>query len=240
MYTADDITKATKIFCYLLQRGQLTLENERELYKVYSENEEIMNLVKLQGKECGCSIQKYSGVVYLIPDEDNDFLGYSKAELKKELCRSSSTDKDYYLSQFIILTLLFEVYGSQGKTSKSRSFIKFGEFMNIITERLNSAASNENVEDIEKRSGIAFNNIFEKWEALRSSEKNSISRTTKEGFINTILGFLENQGLINYIREDDMIIPTPKLDNFMDWNILNKNNYERIQSAFEEVANEQD
>ena len=35
-----------------------------------------------------------------------------------------------------------------------------------------------------------------------------------------------------------MIIPTPKLDNFMDWNILNKNNYERIQEAFWEIENE--
>ena len=63
-------------------------------------------------------------------------------------------------------------------------------------------------------------------------------KTFKEGFVIAILNFLENQKLINFIKEDDMIIPTPKLDNFMDWNILNKNNYERIQEAFWEIENE--
>lgn len=240
MYTSEQITQATNIFYYLMQHGELTEDKEREMYRTYSESEEIMNIVKLLGQQCQCSIQKYSGVIYLIPNEDNDFLGYSKGELKKELCKSNSNDKDHYLSQFVILTLLSEIYGSSGKSSKSRSFIKYGELLNIITKRLEGAAECENVEEIEKRSGIAYTNILEKWEALKSSEKASTAKTTKEGFINTILGFLENQRLINFVKEDDMIIPTPRLDNFMDWNILNKNNYERVQSAFEEVAYEQD
>lgn len=239
MYTAEQISKASKIFYYLMQHGELTGDRERELYKTYSENEEIMNLVKLQGEECGCTIQKYSGVIYLIPDEENGFLGYSKADLKRELCRSNANDKDYYLSQFVILILLSEIYVSSGKSSKSRTFIKYGEVLNIVTDRLNRAAKNENIEEVEKRSGIAFTNIYERWEALKSSDKTTTSRTTKEGFVVTILNFLESQGLINFIKDDDMIIPTPKLDNFMDWNILNKNNYERILDAFEEVTNEQ-
>lgn len=240
MYTAEQISKASKIFYYLMQHGELAGDKERELYKTYSENEEIMNLVKLQGIECGCTIQKYSGVIYLIPNEENDFLGYSKADLKRELCRSNANDKDYYLSQFVILTLLAEIYGSSGKSSKSRTFIKFGEVLNIVTDRLLKAAKNENIDEVEKRSGIAFTNIYERWEALKSSDKASTSKTTKEGFVIAILNFLESQGLINFIKEDDMIIPTPKLDNFMDWNILNKNNYERILEAFQEVINEQD
>lgn len=240
MYTSEQITTASKILYYLMQHGELSADKERELYKTYSEDEEIMNLVKLQGAECGCTIQKYSGIVYIIPDEDNDFLGYSKADLKKELCRSNANDKDYYLSQFVILTMLSEIYGSSGKSSKSRTFIKYGEILNIVTEKLNRAVQNENIEDIEKRYGIAYTNIAERWEALKSSDKVSASRTTKEGFVISILNFLENQGLINFIKDDDMIIPTSKLDNFMDWNILNRNNYERVLQAFSEVSNEQD
>jgi len=240
MYTAEQISKASKIFYYLMQHGELTGDKERELYKTYSEDEMIMNLVKLQGEECGSTIQKYSGVIYLIPNEDNDFLGYSKANLKKELCRSNPNDKDYYLSQFVILTLLSEIYGSSGKSSKSRTFIKFGEVLNIVTDRLSRAAQNENIDEVEKKSGIAFTNISERWDALKSADKTSTSKTTKEGFVIAIMNFLENQGLINFIKDDDMIIPTRKLDNFMDWNILNKNNYERILGAFTEVLNEQD
>ena len=46
---------------------------------------------------------RYGDVVYLIPREDNTFLGFSKAQLKQLLCKSGGTDKDYYLSQFVIL-----------------------------------------------------------------------------------------------------------------------------------------
>ena len=37
-----------------------------------------------------------------------------------------------------------------------------------------------------------------------------------------------------------MIKPTKKLDSFMDWNILNKNNYNRVLKALGEESNEQD
>lgn len=55
-----------------------------------------------------CNIERYGNVIYLIPKEENNFLGFSKTQLKAVLCKSNGTDKDYYLSQFVILTLLVE------------------------------------------------------------------------------------------------------------------------------------
>jgi hypothetical protein len=240
MYNVEDISYSNKIFYYLLQKGEVSEEKERELYRVYSESDTVMNLVKKQGESFNCKVEKYSGIVYLIPNEDNDFLGYSKGELKKELCKSNSNDKDYYLSQFVILTLLVEFYGSQGRSSKCREYLKGGEFLNIIGSRLKEGVEKENIEEFQNKSGIAYTNILERWEALRSSDKQTTAKTTKEGFIYTILTFLENQGLINYISVDDMIITTSKLDNFMDWNILNRNNYERVAKAFGGGEYEQD
>ena len=40
--------------------------------------------------------------------------------------------------------------------------------------------------------------------------------------------FLQKQGLIEYVEQDEMIKTTRKLDSFMDWNLLNQNNYQRI------------
>ncbi|MBU3216015.1 DUF6063 family protein [Clostridium estertheticum] len=238
MYNIEDINTSNKIFYYLIQNGELTGEKEKDLFRMYSESEEIMNLVKRQGETCNCKIEKYSGVIYLIPSEDNDFLGYSKGELKKELCKSNCNDKDYYLSQFVILTLLVEFYGSQGKTSKCKYFLKGGELLNIISNRLKENVEKEDLEETQIKTGIAYTNILERFEALKSSDRQTTSRTTKEGFIYTILNFLENQGLINYVPVDDMITTTSKLDNFMDWNILNKNNYQRVVTAFGGEINE--
>jgi hypothetical protein len=233
-YTTEEIKISNKIFYYLLKHGELK-EVAEELYKSYSENENVTELVKELGEASECYVKKYGGVVYLIPKEDNDFIGYSKGELKKVLCKSGANDKDYYLSQFVILTLLVEFYNSQSITSKSREYIKVGEFLNIITDRLKdgidrSAHNGEN--------GIAFENILERFEALKSSDNKSTSKTTKEGFINTILDFLDGQGLIYYIKGDDMIKTTKKLDSFMDWNLLNKNNHNRVLKALGEEINE--
>ena len=234
-YSMEEVKMSNKIFYYLLKYGELKEEDEGYLYKDYSENVNITELVKEIGEDSECYIKKYGGVVYLIPKEENDFLGYSKGELKKELCRSNANDKDYYLSQFVILTLLVTFYNSKGVSSKSRDYIKIGEFLNIITDRLNEGAVRTKEAD---SFGIAFSNILERFEALKSSDKRSISKTTKEGFINNILDFLEKQGLIDYIKNDDMIKTTKKLDNFMDWNILNKNNYYRVLNALGESIDE--
>lgn len=238
-YEIEYIKFSHRIFYYLLKKGELSEEKEKELYRAYCENEKVMNLVKDQGEACDCLVEKYGGIIYLIPKEDNDFLGYSKGELKSELCKSNANDKDYYLSQFVILTLLVEMYGSQGSSAKSRNYLRGGELLNIISQRLKEGVEN-NVEEEQDKKGIAFSNILERFEALKSSDKTNKSKTTKEGFLYTILKLLENQGLIDYIEADDMIKTKKKLDNFMDWNILNKNNYTRVLKALGEVADEQD
>ena len=56
-----------------------------------------------------------------------------------------------------------------------------------------------------------------------------LAKTTKEGFLYHILIFLQKQGLIDYVEEDEMIKTTKKLDSFMDWNLLNQNNYDRVR-----------
>ena len=61
----------------------------------------------------------------------------------------------------------------------------------------------------------------------------------KSHFHHHILLFLERQGLIEYIEADEMVAPTRKLDQFMDFNLLNQNNYKRVLKLLSEVSNEQ-
>lgn len=233
-YETEDIKKSQQIFYYLLEHRELSESGERELYRAYAESEPVMNLVKSQGEYAECEIVRYGNVIYLIPKEENEFLGYSKAQLKAALCRSGATDKDYYLSQFAILTLLVDFYDGQGSSSKAKDFMRAGELQNSIAARLAEGAeaaaakAGESGEDPQEKTGLAFSNMLEAFEALRSEEKGSRAKTTKEGFLYTILNFLEKQGLIDYIEADEMIKTTDKLDRFMDWNLLNKNNYGRV------------
>ncbi len=226
-YEFGDIRISQEIFYYLLEHHELREDEEALLFKAYAEQEEIQNLVKSQGEAAQSTVERYGNVIYLIPKEENHFLGFSKAQLKNVLCKSNSTDKDYYLSQFVILTLLVEFIDGQGSSSKAREYMRVGELQNCISRRLKEGA--ENVpEDQEEQAGIAFSNMLEAYEALKSDEKGSRARTTKEGFLHHILTFLQKQGLIEYVEQDEMIKTTKKLDNFMDWNLLNQNNYKRV------------
>ena len=225
-YEFEAIRSSQEIFYYLLEHHELCEEEEPLLYKAYAEQEEVQNLVKSQGEIADCDVERYGNVIYLIPKEENNFLGFSKAQLKSVLCKSNETDKDYYLSQFVILTLLVEFYDGQGSSSKSREYIRVGELQNSISERLKEGAGNSLEE--EEKAGIAFSNMLEAYEALKSDEKGSRARTTKEGFLYYILTFLQKQGLVEYVEQDEMIKTTKKLDSFMDWNLLNQNNYKRV------------
>lgn len=226
-YELEEIRTSQEIFYYLLEHHELSEDEEMQLYRAYTEQEEIQNLVKSQGEIAESRIERYGNVIYLIPKEENHFLGFSKAQLKAALCKSSGTDKDYYLSQFVVLTLLVEFFDGQGSSSKAREYMRVGELLNCISSRLKEGAESMD-EEQEEQSGIAFSNMLEAYEALRSDDKGSRAKTTKEGFLHSILVFLQKQGLIEYVEADEMIKTTKKLDNFMDWNLLNQNNYHRV------------
>ena len=229
-YEMGEIRLSQQIFYYLLEHHELREEDEQRLYRAYTEEEAVQNLVKSQAEEAVSTVERYGNVIYLIPKDENVFLGFSKAKLKEVLCKSTGTDKDFYLSQFVILTLLVELYDGQGSSSRSRDFIKIGELQNTLSERLKEGVENTSEEE-EEQKGIAFRNMQEAYEALRSDDKGSKAKTTKEGFLHAIFMFLEKQGLIDYIEQDEMIKTTKKLDNLMDWNILNQNNYQRIRKV---------
>ncbi len=236
-YELDEIKASQEIFYYLLENHELREDEEMLLYKAYTEEEEVQNLVKSQGEIAGSTIERYGNVIYLIPKEENNFLGFSKAQLKSALCRSGATDKDYYLSQFVILTLLVEFFDGQGSSSKAREYIRVGELQNLVAGHLKEGAENLGEEE-EEQAGIAFSNMYEAYEALKSDEKGSRAKTTKEGFLHHILLFLQKQGLIEYVEQDEMIKTTKKLDSFMDWNLLNQNNYQRVLRVLGVTENE--
>ena len=98
-YEKEEIHQSQEIFYYLLEHHELCEEKAQILYRAYAEQEAVQNLVKSQGEIALCNIERYGNVIYLIPKEENHFLGFTKPQLKNALCKSNATDKDYYLSQ---------------------------------------------------------------------------------------------------------------------------------------------
>lgn len=228
-YDEKDIRISQEIFYHLLRFHELRESADSRLYRAYFENESVQELTKSQAEVAQCKVERYGDVIYLIPDVSNTFLGFSKHQLKEKLCRSGATDKDYYLAQFVILTIMIEFYDGQGSSSKTRDYLKVGELMNSVSDRLREGADKYDEEE-QQDVGIAFSDMIEAYESLKSDDSGRKTKTTKEGFIHGILVFLEKQGLVDYVEQDEMINTTKKMDNFMDWNILNEKNYDRVLS----------
>lgn len=82
-YEIEEIRLSQQIFYYLLEHFELREDEAAGLYRAYVENEQVQFLVKSQGDEAQSNIERYGDVIYLIPKEENVFLGFSKAKLKK-------------------------------------------------------------------------------------------------------------------------------------------------------------
>jgi uncharacterized protein YqgQ len=237
-YEIDEIQASHNIFAWLLEHHELSQHDNSSLYAAYTENEKVQTLVQSQGMAAQCSVVRYGDIIYIIPSEENLYLGFSKAELKQRLCKSNALNRDYYLAMFVIMVLLTSFYDGQGPSAKTRDFMKTGDLQNEISHCLEMGA--ERSEEEQSEEGIAFTAMKQSYEALRSQDTMNRRRTTKEGFLYNILKFLEEQGLINYVEKDEMIMTTEKLDRFMDANLLNSSNFDRVKRILEEDAHEQD
>ncbi|MCR4665697.1 MAG: DUF6063 family protein [Desulfovibrio sp.] len=236
-YTFEEIELSQKIFAYLLTHHELSDEGEKDLYRAYTDSEAVQTLVQSQGKCMDLAIDRYDTVIYVMPEEDNYVLGFSKSELKQVMCRSNTTDQDYYLALFSVMVLMLNFYTGMGNSSKIREYLRFGDFQNSIAEYLKKGMAGLD-EDEQNESGMLFTAMSQAYESLRSDEKMTRKKTTKEGFLYAILRFLQDQDLVVYIEKDEMIKTTRKFDHFMDWNLLDKNNYERICSVIKSLEHE--
>lgn len=226
---------AMEIFMKLLEDGSVTAEKDRELYDEFVK-EKIMALVKLFAEKANCEVRLIGDRVYLVPSEDNRFLGYSKAELKNAMLKSGATEQDYYLANFIILTLITTFYNASAGLSKSRFQIKYSEFENLIGARLTQANDYRDRESLEDETQVAYASIIDKWNSLKAGETKVVSKTTKTGFVLSVIKFLVSQNLVIYFEKDELIKTTEKMDDLVNEIVLNKSNFKKIEEAFMEVG----
>lgn len=219
------LEKAMQIYYFLLKEGELSFDNNKELYMAYSDGE-VKSLVEVLARESDVTIEKYNQVVYLIPNEENDLIGIKDMELQKEMA-SDARKVDFYISQYIIVMLITVFFSGKGNNIKSRDFIRVPDFEEIISERLAFAASKENIEQQEQEARFNITSIYEQWSALPIDDPSK--RKTKYGYIRSLCGFLKEQNLIIFDPRDEDIRPTNKLTHLMSYNFLNKNRQEVIE-----------
>lgn len=230
MIEQQNLEKAMQIYYFLLKEGELSLKNNKELYLAYSDNE-IRAIVETLARESDVTIEKYNQVVYFIPGEENEVLGIKDSELQR-VVGSDTRKVDLYLSQYIITLIITLFFKGKGANIKSRDFIRVPEVVETITERLKFASSKANIQQEQEEAKFNVVSINDQWTALPLDDSSPKIRKTKFGYVKSIAGFLEKQGLLQYDPAEEDIRPTNKLTHLMGYNFLNKNRQEIIERLF--------
>ena len=220
-----NLEKAMRIYYFLIKEGELSFDNNKELYLDYSDSE-VRNLLEIMARGSNVSIEKYNQVVYLMPDEDNDVIGIKDMDLQKVI--SYDTRKiDFYLSQYIITIIIMVFFSGRGSFVKSRDFIRIAELEEIITSRLSYTNSKKNIDREQEEAMLNITGMFEHWNALQIDEQGK--RKTKYGYIRSVCGFLAKHDLLIYDAIEEDIRPTNKFTNLMMYNFLDSSRLEIIE-----------
>lgn len=221
----SSLEKAMRIYYFLIKEGELTFDNNKELYLDYSDSE-VRGLLEIMARESNVSIEKYNQVVYLIPDEENDVIGIKDMDLQKVISYDARKI-DFYLSQYIITIIIMVFFSGKGSFVKSRDFIRIAELEEIITSRLSYANSKKNIEREQEDAMFNITGMFEHWNALQIDEQRR--RKTKYGYIRSVCGFLAKHGLLIYDAIEEDIRPSNKFTNLMMYNFLDSSRLEIIE-----------
>lgn len=210
----------SEVFYRLLQKRELPV-TDPEVQQLLNSPEK-QNEFDALAAAFDCRIAWARTHIYLVPGAENNFLGCSKADLKKRLLRYDQNVAFYYLYMFIILTLLDEFYGTSYGEGKTRSYILTGNLMNRVHENLRNGAERQN-----KPAQVPYERMLEQYEALKG-ELDKKEKNSRAQLFDTVLRFLEEQGLILRLEEDDSIRATQRLDDLADFVLRSSDGYDAM------------
>ncbi|MCR3921183.1 MAG: DUF6063 family protein [Firmicutes bacterium] len=237
MYTLEDIRIAMRLYNYLLVHGQLTAKDDKELYHCFTEGN-VKEIIDAIEEEAQVSIKRFDDTIYLIPDVDNDFLGYKRAELKKEIFpRGDLRNIDLFLAIYIILQLTAEFYSGKGSNVKMRDLIQLGELDEKVTERLEIFSTSPSTA-VDDETGLAITDIAKYWFMLTNEDDATIFKT-RRWYISQVMSFLKKENLIN-IQDETVIIPTAKFNRLAANYFLNYERLDDINRILTESRGEED
>lgn len=212
MINYEKLIKATNIFNLLLENGQVDVNENVEVYEALLDEDtnDILNTLANTSKLIIRRIDKY---LYILPSMDNNLYGFKEKEIKERLF-SGATKVDYYLFNYIILVILNKFYSSGGDNPKLLQHISINDLMKIISVSLKDSEGEDKSND--EKYDINFKLISDKWEGLLIVDETSKgSLKTKRGFLLRVFKFLQEEELIRYYEDEDIIMTTKRCDDLM-------------------------
>ena len=146
--------RAISIIYYLLDKGQLSIDDNKQLYNDYSDRE-VQQTVQSIAEDFHVTVQRYNHVIYLLPDEDNEVVGMKMEDLRG-IAGSKTTNITAYLSMYLVTLFLELFYNGVGESLITRDYVTIGEVAKLATDRLTKASAKEFIMDEEEEYPITW------------------------------------------------------------------------------------
>lgn len=219
--------KALKIYKKLLEKGQITDTEDKELYFNFKEPE-VREILERMAKELEFQIIAAPHSVYFVPNIENNLLGYSVKDIRESIKKDARLI-DAFLEIYIIMTILYMFYGGKNKNPKQADFLQIKDIVNKLDETLKQTTEEEG-KKIEERYSINFIQVANYWKAKALIEENKLK--TRTGTVITACKLLKNEKLIIITDDDTEIRATKKLDDLMQYYYLSEDRIYEINDIF--------
>lgn len=212
----NDYKTAQRIFYNLLKTGELKEKSNKELFLAYMNDDNVRKALDCISEESKVRIKSTGDTIYLIPEIDNDILGFNVNNSKDKFLLGE-TYKDIYLS-YLIMTVIFAEFTNELLPA---TYIEVPNILDLVSESLERTVLKENIEILEQQSSFNIKQTKELWDSkLKWDEHDkmgikSTSLRTQIGCIRKIITFLQKQNLINTIDGEDKIVPTSRFNDLM-------------------------
>lgn len=214
----NDYKIAQRIFYNLLKTGELKEKDNKELFLKYINDDNVRKALDCIAQESKVRIKNSGDIIYLIPDIDNDILGFN-VNSSKDKYLLGENKKDIYLS-YLIMTVIFAEFTNDLLPA---SYIEVPQILNLVSDSLDRAVLKEKIEELEEEHSFNVRQSKELWDSKskwNEYDKSSIttnSKTTQIGCVRRIITFLKNQNLINSPNGEDIIMPTRRFKDLMNF-----------------------
>ena len=205
----ENLDVALEIINTLIQNKEISKGKNVSLYQKYVNSSDIGNLADKIAEKMGFDIYRMDNTLNLCAMLDNKILGYTNEELKKKI-KMINKNEEIYLMYFIILTILTCFYRESGLNSP-RSYLNLSELLETIEIKFQSLVK-EDIEKTSRENEYNFVDIKNVWERLQDAREDIAvgGKNDKISFVKLVLHFLEEEKLINFNEERQIISITKR------------------------------
>ncbi|WP_394926699.1 DUF6063 family protein [uncultured Robinsoniella sp.] len=223
------LKQALAIYNRLLENGEIDAKTDSELYVEYK-NEEVREILEQFSEELDFRILDTGNTIYMIPNLDNDVLGYVMKDFRENIATNAKL-VDAYLQCYICMMIFQLFYGGKNTNPIQREFIQTKDLIEALDQKMEGyLTGEEETLSLEKDYGINFYKIAQLWQNKQIGD--SVARKSKLGTLARAYAQLEHEKLIRVLEEGREIRRTRRMDDLFLYYYLDEARVQEIHQLF--------